>query len=204
MKPKEQEIRRLLGEGQTRREVARLVRASPMTVRAIADTVKLPPCPCGKRHGHKGWCPYRLARSPRRQAFLPQLAERNRGESRPRGYTRTAEDRARKSDAHVGVPKKADAETIAECKAQPLPVRRWYRRTRLALAGACSLDRRFNEGDPETVADLLLVSLIQPEPTPLDRLIEKEEHQEWEREQRRFWLWRHDRPPALNHIGVPI
>ena len=189
---KTEQIRKRQLDGLGVREIARELRVSPMTIRKVKQNVSLPNCGCGLPHGHKGWCSERLARSPKRQHYVTTvLPERNRTNP-PKGYTRKAIDRANKSDAHVGIPKKADAATIAECREQPLHVRRFYQRCRLALVAATRLDRLVDEG--ATVIDIFLLDLIQPEPSPLQRLMQKEEHEEWEREHRRFWVWERSKP----------
>ncbi len=173
------------------REIMRELRVGKDRVNQIKRTLVLPPCACGKPPGHQGWCAARLARSPQRRHFVTHLLpERNRAHP-PRGYVRSASDRARRSDARVGIPKKAGPETIADCKAQPLSVRRFYQRARLALAAAARLDRAFENDGAHSVIDVFFADLIQPEPTPLQRLLEKEQQEEWEREEHRFWLWQH-------------
>jgi len=182
------EITRRLLAGESRREISRALRTALATVRAIADRTPRPPCPCGKRHGHKGWCAFRLARAPRRQQFLKvELPARNKCVTR-KGVRFSAAHRAALSAATIGVPHKGTPEEIAQCKAQPLSIRRWHQRARLALQAAVRLDRPFFED--AIVRDFFFADLIQPEPSPLQRLIEKEEHAEWELTERRFWLWR--------------
>lgn len=69
----------MLGEGYSIREIARAAGLAKQTVQTIKDqmareyeeTVK---CGCGGVAGHKGWCWWRLERSPARQAYLNACA----------------------------------------------------------------------------------------------------------------------------------
>jgi hypothetical protein len=66
---------RLFREGKSTREVQRIVGLTPVTAckyrkLALKDLTAL--CGCLKPAGHRGWCAYTLARSPKRQAWLAQ------------------------------------------------------------------------------------------------------------------------------------
>ena len=65
----------LIKEGKSNREICRLTGMSTNTVaklRKILEAENGGPflCVCGKLVTHKGWCPYRFAKSPKRQLLL--------------------------------------------------------------------------------------------------------------------------------------
>jgi len=78
-----------LQDGYSIREVARAVhvavgtvlRARASLLETIADLEKYDPCdegwglkcPCGREGGHRGWCSWRLKRSPARRAVLRRM-----------------------------------------------------------------------------------------------------------------------------------
>lgn len=169
------EIRRMLLDGWCVNEIARKMHIGRGKVREVKRTVVLPNCACGRPHGHKGGCLSRRTRSPVRPS---------------RRFTRTAADRAARSARSVGIPTKGTPEEIAAIRAQPLSVRRLYRRARIGLSRQrIGRDANLRPGEVDPLISFF-AELIMPEPTPLQRLIEKEEHEQWLREERRYWLWR--------------
>lgn len=66
-------IKLLLLPGATVRSVARLTGFAKNTVWLLACNVKLPPCPCGEKSGHRGWCKYRYEQSPSRKQVMKNM-----------------------------------------------------------------------------------------------------------------------------------
>lgn len=73
----------ILIEGGSIRGAAREVGVSPTTVLAYRKAYfppdyedQIKPCPCGRAAGHRGWCSVRFERSPRRQATMAAMHER--------------------------------------------------------------------------------------------------------------------------------
>jgi hypothetical protein len=177
-----EKIKELLLIGKCGREIARELHVSPMTVRVIKRDLIVPNCRCGQPHGHKGWCAVRLARCPRRRDYILRvLPERNRTHT-VKGRRQSEQHRNARVNGLIGIPKKADPETIALCKRRPLWLRRLDQRDRLEIAQpSVRLDRRFDR----TEIHEILNQLVWHEPNPYEALIAKEEWQE----ERKYWLW---------------
>jgi len=67
----------MLDKGYSIREVARMTGLAKQTVQTIKDQTAYylgeydeVKCGCGGKAGHRGWCWWRLQRSPKRRAFL--------------------------------------------------------------------------------------------------------------------------------------
>lgn len=76
------EAARLIRQGFSTRRLAEALNLSHMTATVyrqivIKETGTLY-CACGQGMGHKGWCAFRIAGSPRRQAWLKRCAEQSR------------------------------------------------------------------------------------------------------------------------------
>lgn len=90
----------LLVPGTTIRMAEHITGIDQNTVMKIARTLALPPCPCGKPSGHKGWCTFRLKFSKKRMEFLcnrwgkfisttkPEVADLGRNPNQTRMETR--------------------------------------------------------------------------------------------------------------------
>jgi hypothetical protein len=64
----------LAAKGLSTREIAKRAGISKNTVQRWIVMLRPDSCYCGKRASHKGWCWYRVAKSPARQAFLRTLS----------------------------------------------------------------------------------------------------------------------------------
>jgi hypothetical protein len=75
LSPAEQEtvVKLLLVPGATCRSVAKLTGYAKSTVFLLAGNLKLPPCPCGEKAGHRGWCKYRYELSPSRKQVMKNM-----------------------------------------------------------------------------------------------------------------------------------
>jgi len=85
LKPEKlREIQMAYWDGKSLRETAREYRVAKKTVQDIFRAERKEslgfrvPCICGQTCGHKGWCSYRFARSPKRQAVMKRLHARQR------------------------------------------------------------------------------------------------------------------------------
>ena len=79
-------IQRLLAAGHGVRAVAAEVGVAKNTVtryRQLLLRHAAPRCPCGAPIGHNGFCAWRFARSPRRQALIRAWTPRGRKAARP-------------------------------------------------------------------------------------------------------------------------
>ncbi len=81
---KMQAVLEAIWEGGSLRGIARELGISKDTVSSyrklwLSHDFKIDPCPCGQEAVHRGWCSVRFARSPRRQAVLAAMWERQRG-----------------------------------------------------------------------------------------------------------------------------
>lgn len=65
----------LASQGLSTREIAKRVGIAKNTVQRWIVILRPEKCYCGKKAAHRGWCWYRTARSPSRQAFLKTLTK---------------------------------------------------------------------------------------------------------------------------------
>lgn len=65
----------LLAPGSTVRKVAKDCNACQKTVKKVRKILLpyLPSCPCGKPQGHRGWCAWRISRSPAKNGISDTL-----------------------------------------------------------------------------------------------------------------------------------
>lgn len=66
-------VHALIATGSSTRGICRRLGVDRATVRRLNRGLRRQACPCGKPGGHLGWCSFRAAKSPPRQAHLERL-----------------------------------------------------------------------------------------------------------------------------------
>lgn len=71
---KEQKLEAAYRAGLSIRSAAQFADVAKGTARKYFRAYPPMDCPCGRRLPHRGWCSYRVAKSPKRQAILARIA----------------------------------------------------------------------------------------------------------------------------------